>query len=134
MVWPTVYRQWAQAHALLADAREAGPKKGLTKRSPAPFSDPVSDSLTDRRRFAIANPPAGAVYLIDPTLRSAFQTLPLRALADRDAGEVAWSIDGRSVGRSAPDAPLAWPLSPGRHRVEARDEIGRSAETSIIVK
>ena len=135
VVWPAVYRQWAQAHHLLADARKPGPgalfsqvasKKGL----PDPFSDP----LANRRRFAIANPPAGAVYLIDPTLRSEFQTLPLSAVADRDAGEVAWSIDGRSVGQSAPDASLAWPLSSGRHRVEARDEIGRSATTNILVK
>src|SRR5207237_10140307 len=74
VVWPAVYRQWAQAHHLLADARKPGPgalfsqvasKKGL----PDPFSDP----LANRRRFAIANPPAGAVYLIDPTLRSEFQ-------------------------------------------------------------
>jgi penicillin-binding protein 1C len=131
VVWPAVYRQWAQQHGLLEDL---GPRR---------VSLAGDDEIVDmsRRtveshaaRFAIANPPLGAVYLIDPTLRREFQTLSLRAVADRDAGEIEWAVDGQHVGRAAADKPLAWALVPGSHRVVARDERGRAAETSIVVK
>ena len=81
----------------------------------------------------IANPPSGATYLIDPTLRREFQTLPLRATTARP-GILEWFIDGRSLGRTGSDAPLMWPLSSGTHKVMVRDEQGRSASATITVK
>jgi penicillin-binding protein 1C len=139
VVWPPVYRQWAQARGLLADERaprialvrddgsggEAATQTGRAARQTAASPGP---------RFAIANPPPGAIYLIDPTLRPEFQTLSLRALVDQDGGQIDWAIDGRPLGRAGPDAPLPWPLVPGSHRVEARDQRGRTAETGIVVK
>jgi membrane carboxypeptidase/penicillin-binding protein PbpC len=88
----------------------------------------------DQTRFSIANPPAGAIYLIDPTLRSQYQALPLRATADRRAGRIEWAIDGRRLGASQADEALRWPLISGEHRISARDELGRIAEVSILVK
>ena len=44
--------------------------------------------------FQISNPPPGAIYLIDPTLRSSFQELPLRAQSP-DGGSVRWLVDGK---------------------------------------
>jgi penicillin-binding protein 1C len=133
VVWPPVYRQWARARGLLADER--APRIALVR------DDDVSTGAASRQlrvghspRLAIANPPPGAIYLIDPTLRSEFQALSLRALVDRDGGQIEWAIDGRKVGRASPDTPLEWPLVPGSHRVEARDQRGRTAETRILVK
>jgi membrane carboxypeptidase/penicillin-binding protein PbpC len=80
----------------------------------------------------IVSPPDGATYLIDPTLRSEFQTLPLRASAS--GGTIEWRIDGKDVGESATDGVLMWPLRPGRHVVSARDERGRPAEATITVR
>jgi membrane carboxypeptidase/penicillin-binding protein PbpC len=84
--------------------------------------------------LAIANPPAGAVYLIDPTLRSQYQALPLRAAADAHAGMIEWAIDGSRLGTSHADEPLQWPLAAGTHRISARDELGRMAAVDIVVK
>ena len=84
--------------------------------------------------LAIANPPAGAVYLIDPTLRSQYQALPLRAAADGHAGMIEWAIDGSRLGASQADEPLQWPLVSGAHRISARDELGRMAAVDIVVK
>ena len=81
----------------------------------------------------ITNPPPGAVYLIDPTLRREFQTLPLRVVASRP-GRIEWRVNGDAVGASTSDGALMWPLTPGSHRITARDEQGRSAETAIVVK
>jgi membrane carboxypeptidase/penicillin-binding protein PbpC len=80
----------------------------------------------------VVNPPDGATYLIDPTLRREFQTLPLRAAAGRAVIE--WRIDGRPVGRVAGDRSLAWPLAAGHHVASARDDNGRQAEVAFVVK
>lgn len=83
-------------------------------------------------RMAVQNPPENATYLIDPTLRREFQTLPLRA--GGASGEIEWTIDGQAVGRSAATTTsLQWPLAPGRHRVTATDARGRSASAVFFV-
>ena len=53
---------------------------------------------TVRDPLEIVNPPAGATYLIDPTLRREFQTLPLRVVA-ASPGTIEWQVAGRVVGR-----------------------------------
>ncbi|MSO50131.1 MAG: hypothetical protein EXQ49_09585 [Acidobacteria bacterium] len=82
--------------------------------------------------LAIHHPPAGATYLIDPTLRPDFQALPLRARGA--TGRVEWFVNDTPVGVSLGEAPLAWPLARGSHTIQARDTNGRSASTRIIVK
>lgn len=84
-------------------------------------------------RFAIASPPDGATYLIDPTLRREFQTLPLRAVA-AGARRIEWRVDGRIVGATGADATVEWPLAPGTHRVAAVDERGRTASATVTVR
>lgn len=83
--------------------------------------------------LAIVNPPEGATYLIDPTLRREFQALPLRVIADRP-GRIEWSVDGQTVGQSSADSAFLWPLTRGSHRLAARDEHGRRAETTVVVR
>ena len=73
-------------------------------------------------RFNISNPPDGATYLIDPTLRMDFQTLRLKA-----SSAAKWRIDGKGVERE-------WPLKAGEHVVEAIDREGNRDEVRIYVK
>jgi len=78
------------------------------------------------------SPLAGAVYLYDPTLRREFQTLTLRARGA--SGRLAWSVDGASIGDSARDEGVRWPLVRGEHSIEVTDATGRTAETKIVVR
>ena len=73
----------------------------------------------------IVNPRDGSTYLIDPTLRSAFQALPLRAAAD---SPVRWRVDGRLL------TSAEWPLQPGRHTIQATDASGRRDQAMVTVK
>ena len=100
----------------------------------APVRQRVGDNRRAESHFAIANPPAGAVYLIDPTLRSQYQALPLRVAADAHAATIDWTVDGARIGTSRPDQAFQWPLTAGSHLVSARDQTGRVAEVSILVK
>jgi penicillin-binding protein 1C len=99
IAWPDEYRAWAKPlHVKDAPAKAASLK--------------------------VVNPPNGATYLIDPTLRAAYQTLSLRAIAH---SAVTWRVDERRVGSQ-------WPLAPGKHIVTATDDDGHRDDVKIYVK
>ena len=130
-IWPERYRTWARAQGLLQDERPAIMQASASAPGPT-----VSRERTTRGELGpleIVNPAAEATYMIDPTLRAEFQTLPLRASGVR-GGEVAWSIDGIEAGRSSSDEPFHWPLALGAHKITARDARGRTAEVSVLVR
>jgi penicillin-binding protein 1C len=134
VVWPAPYRHWAEQRGLLqaeSSERPATVRNTGTSNSPA-LRRPVRAPRDDT--FAIVSPPAGAMYLIDPTLRQEYQTLAFRASAGRNGGPIEWAVDGRTVGSVDADRSYRWPLTPGRHRIVARDVRGRLAETTILVK
>jgi len=122
--WPPEYRQWAGERGLLQATRPAIAERSVTANQPASSRPPA---------LAIVNPPDGATYLIDPTLRREFQTLAFRAAADRTS-RIVWSVNGREAGTAEPDSAFMWPLAPGSHRIAARDERGRTAEATIVVR
>jgi penicillin-binding protein 1C len=126
--YPPEYRLWASS----------------TEASNAPFAPPaLRASLAPRATQAplapraapllIANPPDGAVYSVDPTLRREFQALPLRAVTARPT-TVRWLVDGAPVGSASSERAVSWPLSVGTHRIEVQDADGRSASTSVVVR
>jgi penicillin-binding protein 1C len=125
VVWPPEYREWAQRNSLLMAA--ARPTQPAAMRA----SD--RGAVVRRAFLEIVNPPAGAIYSIDPTLRRDFQALPLRVLASVP-GRIEWQVDGRPIGESSSDRSMMWPLSPGEHRITARHERGDRAETTVIVR
>ena len=99
IAWPAEYREWA-------------PKQ--VRRS----------ALVVRRddSLRITNPANDATYLIDPTLRSEFQSLHLRA-----NGDARFTVDGRPALRE-------WPLAPGKHVIAAMDSRGRRDAVTITVR
>ena len=101
--WPAEYRAWVRA-------TQAEAPSSSTKHASA---------------FRIANPPDGATYLIDPTLRMQYQTLRLRADA---ASRVQWRVNDRPVGSTE------WPLVRGQHTITAIDAAGRRDSVQILVK
>jgi penicillin-binding protein 1C len=127
-IYPPEYRAWsafAPAGLRRDSARSAslgpsGASANLAQRGPA---HPIT----------ITNPPAGAIYSVDPTLRREFQALPLRVVTARPT-TVTWLVDGTPIGTVSSETSMAWPLAVGRHHIEARDSTGRNASTSIVVK
>jgi len=127
VIWPAAYRDWAARHGLMANGRSGPAPAGLwsaasSRRSPAP---PV--------RLEIANPPGGATYSIDPTLRREFQTLQLRAVTARP-GMLEWRVNGELLARVSSESPVEWPLRAGRHIFAVRDGAGGTSEAVITVR
>ena len=119
--WPEPYRTWARQRNLTPAEDYPHPSEG----GPAPHAL--------RRPLHILNPPPGAIYLYDPTLRPEFQTLPLRAEV-QGGGDLLWVVDGKEVGRSASDRALPWPMSRGHHTVAVRDARGILDRAEFLVK
>jgi penicillin-binding protein 1C len=125
--WPAEYHAWARQQGLTAPALVS---------DAAPARRELSGTgVHERKRteLEIVSPPEDATYLIDPTLRREFQTLPLRA-SSTSGGLVEWTVSGRAVGSSRSGAAVDWPLTPGRHRIVAKDDGGREAEVTVTVK
>ncbi len=126
VAWPAEYQGWARARGRAGGAEERAPS--------AASSRPRSAGPRSPEGFAVSNPPEGAIYLLDPTLRAEFQALPLRVAAGGPSREVVWSVDGREVGRCRSDQALEWPLVRGDHRVEVRDGTGLRSVATFRVK
>ena len=130
--WPAEYRQWAHANGLDRSDRvaPAAEQRITTLRS---ASTEGGGASSPRAALAIVSPPDGATYLIDPTLRREFQTLPLRAATDA-RGSIEWSVAGKVVGSADANRALDWSLIPGEHRIVARDAQGHTAEATVVVR
>jgi penicillin-binding protein 1C len=123
-IWPPEYRAWAAQHApqvRAADERRAEARGAEVRK------------VRSATALQIVSPADGSTYLIDPTLRREFQALSLRAVA-APRGRIEWSVNGREIGAADADAKVDWPLAPGKHRITARDEQGRTAEALVVVR
>ena len=132
-IYPPEYRVWASSLSASASPSRLAP---LTSAPRFPTSDsrrPTSHLRPATSALAIANPPDGAIYSVDPTLRREFQALPLRAVTARPT-TVRWSVDGSSIGAITSDRALPWPLAVGTHRIEVEDADGRRASTSVVIR
>lgn len=134
--WPPEYEPWARTQGVLRTT-PARPATRAVAASADPGTTPDrqiagSRSRQGRRSFEVVNPPTGATYLIDPTLRAEFQTVPLRTIAGE--GEIEWSVNGTRIGAAPASRDVHWPLRPGTHRILARDARGQSAEAQITVR
>ena len=123
-IYPAKYRAWSSS--LSAGAHPA-PDAPRSPRAPLAPRAPGAPLLS------IANPPSGAVYSYDPTLRREFQALRLRAVTARPT-TVRWLVDGAHVATASSEASVSWPLAVGSHRIEVHDQDGRKAATDVVVR
>ena len=78
-----------------------------------------ADAPAEEVPLVITNPAPGAQYILDPTLRPAYQRLHFEGHAPDGWTELSWTVNGEPVAGT-------WTLKPGRHEVtlEARDPHG----------
>ena len=115
--YPPEYRSWAKGRgmALVPAARQ------------------TADAVAGRP-LTIENPPDGATYWIDPTLRSEYQALDLRVVWPRADESVDWSLDGSPLGRRPARQALRWVMTRGEHTLSATLPGGGRAEVRFVVR
>ncbi|MBI2214987.1 MAG: penicillin-binding protein 1C [Acidobacteria bacterium] len=125
--WPPEYLAWARA------TRVDAPRRGAANSTVAVSSvhELPRSRARSRGALVITNPPHGATYLIEPTLRPEFQSLSLRVAHGGEPREIDWSVDGAPLGKVRSDRSLSWPLRPGEHRFVASD--GKVRREAVIV-
>ena len=91
---------------------------------PAEYAEwaPEEVAVAKESSLRVTNPPDGATFLIDPTLRPEFQKLELAATKPAK-----WYVGEDAVAEE-------WTLRPGRHVITAVDNSGKRASVKIYVK
>ena len=84
-------------------------------------------------RLAIVRPDDNLHVWRNPNLPAAMNRLVLRATTDPAVPQVVWVVDGQPVSVAAPDAPLVWTLTPGRHRFQVRLPMVETASAPVTV-
>jgi penicillin-binding protein 1C len=119
-----------------SDLRRLFARAGLPRRLPPPFHpecplDPVAGHGVAPR---ITSPRADVVYSLRAGADAPAAQIAFSAVADGDARDLFWFLDGRLLGRADSTAPFYWTAEPGRFTVRAVDGHGRSAGLPIRVE
>jgi penicillin-binding protein 1C len=107
---------------------------GLPRRVPPPFSPDCSVDLLGRDATAprIVSPTAGESYAIRPEEEGGSR-LPLTAQADSGVKKIHWFAGSEYLGCTMPGQALTWNAKPGKWRIVALDDQGRSATRTVAV-
>jgi penicillin-binding protein 1C len=134
-VWPDEYRDWARNAGLLPRAPDPIALVAAVRAepyAPATLSDAKPLGANERARLRITRPLAGALFLLDPSLRSEFQALSFSARGGN--GPLEWFVNGVSIAVVDSERAVRWPLVRGRHSITVKDQRGETAETTIVVR
>ena len=106
-------------------------RAGLPRKEPPPLArdDAARESGAAPR---IVSPQHALTYVLhigDVTKNS----IPLEADAAAEAREIHWFAGAHYLGASTPSHPLMWKAAPGRWQIQAVDDSGRMAKTSVTV-
>jgi len=114
-VHPPQFHSWMQREGL---PLPPAPADGSLEGTPGAASAQAAGAAAGVP-LVITNPAPGARYILDPTLRPAYQRLHFEGHAPKGWTELAWAVNAEPM-----DGP--WRLTPGRHEVtlSARDPHG----------
>jgi penicillin-binding protein 1C len=83
-------------------------------RSPFSFNKLLNASVI------IREPAPGAVFVLDPDTPRGAQTLPFQATTSPTIANLVWYVDGEPFSAVPYPYTVRWPLSPGKHSIQAR--------------
>ena len=69
----------------------------------------------------------------NPEAPPALNRLVLRATTEPPVPQIVWLVDGKPFATAAPDAPLLWPMTPGRHKFQVRMPLQGEVSRPIAV-
>ncbi len=86
-----------------------------------------------RPRLRIATPNDHAVFTRNPEAPPDLAFLPLRLRTGSNAIQVTWYVDGKEFQLAGADETVRWPVSAGRHTIQARTPFGDAASAAVEV-
>ncbi|MEO6784520.1 MAG: penicillin-binding protein 1C [Chthoniobacteraceae bacterium] len=106
-------------------------RAGLPRAALPPLTD-GNDAGTSGAPPRIVSPQHALTYVLRVG-DVAKNTIPLEADAAAEAREIHWFAGAHYLGVSAPSHPLMWKPAPGHWEIQAVDDSGRVAKTSVTV-
>ncbi len=107
------------------------------RRAGLPRKEPPRLARDDTARDSGAPPrivsPQNALTYVLHVGDTAKNSIPLEADAAAEAREIHWFAGTHYLGASAPSHPLMWKAAPGRWMIQAVDDSGRVAKTSVTI-
>jgi len=107
------------------------------RRAGLPRKEPPQLARDDSARDSGAPPrivsPQNALTYVLHVGDSAKNSIPLEADAAAEAREIHWFAGVHYLGASTPSHPLMWKAAPGRWMIQAVDDSGRVAKTSVTI-
>jgi penicillin-binding protein 1C len=113
--WPAELSAWAAVHRPVREELPAA----------------TAARAESKRALSIVHPAEGAVYLIDPTLRTERQTVALRAAISGPRRNLTWSVNGVPLRRASSADTVDLPLRPGELTITVQDDAGRKDAVRI---
>jgi penicillin-binding protein 1C len=106
-------------------------RAGLPRKEPPPLAR--ADTSRDSGAAPRIVSPQNALTYVLRVGDLAKNSIPLEADAAAEAREIHWFAGAHYLGASAPSHPLMWRPSPGRWQIQAVDDSGRVAKTSVTI-
>ena len=107
------------------------------RRAGLPRKEPPQLARDDSARDSGAPPrivsPQNALTYVLHVGDTAKNSIPLEADAAAEAREIHWFAGAHYLGASTPSHPLMWKAAPGRWQIQAVDDSGRVAKTSVTI-
>jgi penicillin-binding protein 1C len=114
-----------------AAATTACPERLAEWVRPGP-EQPVRNAPPETR-LSIVQPDPDTHVWRNPDTPPALNRLVLRASVEPKATQIVWLLDGNPIAVAAPDAPLYWTMTPGRHRFQIRLPLQADASKVVSV-
>lgn len=105
-----------------------------TRAPPLAYSPLCPQSGTAVDAVVITHPKPTDVFVIEPGYRRRTQTVSFEAEVDPPVPSVTWFVDGERYAAAHWPYELAWPLEPGRHRLQVLAGDRRSEPIEIEVR
>lgn len=86
---------------------------------------------TPETKLSIVQPDQDTHVWRNPDTPPSLNRLVLRASVTPKTAQIVWLLDGNPIAVAAPDAPLYWTMTPGRHRFQIR--LPLQADSSKVV-
>jgi penicillin-binding protein 1C len=101
-----------------------------------PSVKPAAPKTAPATRLTIVQPDPNTHVWRNPEVPATLDRLVLRADVEPHVPQIVWLVDGKAVATASPDAPLLWPMTPGRHHFQIRLplEEGLSRPLSVVVE
>ena len=129
-------REWvkpAEARAAEAHATNAHFDEPAARLAPTDASDVEFGQRRERASLVIATPEHNTHIWRNPEQPERLNRLALKLAPTGANAQIVWTVDGEPFATAQADETVFWPMTPGRHRIQARLALAPVASRAVRI-